>query len=174
MYGVAVVGAGMIGSSTARWCSELAPEGGVVLVGEGEGGTCQGAWYDEGRITRTFYKNPNWRQLAAESIKRYRTIEEESGVKFFNEVGSLALIDGDYPDPTGFQKIAELLQAMGYSCQEVKGEEGAARFPYLNLTPGLWGYHQPESAGHLSPRGLVSTLHCFYYLVRSYCKSRSR
>ena len=155
MYSTAVVGAGMIGSSAAKWAAEMSPDGGVVLVGAGEEGLYR-AWSDEGRITRVFDLNPNWRELAAESIKRYRRIEEESGISFFHEVGYLTLVDESYANPKKLKDTAEFLNSAGYTCKEVAGKQGASSFPYLELLPGVWGFTQPESAGHLSPRALVA------------------
>ena len=155
MYATAVVGAGMIGSSAAKWAAEMSPDGGVVLVGGGEEGLYR-AWSDEGRITRVFDLNPNWRELAAESIKRYRTIEEESGIPFFHEVGYLTLVDSSYANPKKLTDTAEVLNTSGYTCKEVAGKEGAQNFPYLELLPGVYGFTQPDRAGHLSPRALVA------------------
>ena len=155
MYSTAVVGAGMIGSSAAKWAAEMSPDGGVVLVGGGEEGLYR-AWSDEGRITRVFDLNPNWRELAAESIKRYKAIEEESGISFFHEVGYLTLVDESYANPKKLKDTAEFLNSAGYTCKEVAGKQGASSFPYLELLPGVWGFTQPESAGHLSPRALVA------------------
>ena len=154
MFTTTVVGAGMIGSSAAKWAAELSP-GGVALVGGGEEGLFR-AWSDEGRITRVFDLNPNWREMAAESIKRYRAIEEESGISFFHEVGYLTLVDENYANPKKLADTAEVLNTAGYTCREVAGKEGATSFPYLGFLPGVWGFTQPDRAGHLSPRALVA------------------
>ena len=146
----------MIGSSAAKWAAEMSPDGGVLLVGEGEDGLYR-AWSDEGRITRVFDLNPNWRELAAESIKRYKDIEKESGIMFFHEVGYLTLVDENYPNPKKLTETAEELNNTGYTCKKVAGKQGAASsFPYLDLLPGVWGFSQPDKAGHLSPRALVA------------------
>jgi sarcosine oxidase len=153
MYSTAVVGAGMIGSSAARWAAELEPGGRVVLLGHGEGDGLPGAWADEGRITRAFDLRASWRGLAMESIQRYRDIEAEAGEQLFNEVGFISLIEGEASE--AFLEAADVLQAEGWACEKVEGEAGAAAFPFLQLLPGVWGFHQPDRAGHLSPRGLV-------------------
>ena len=146
----------MIGSSAAKWAAEISPDGGVLLVGEGEEGLYR-AWSDEGRITRVFDLNPNWRELAAESIKRYKDIEEESGISFFHEVGYLTLVDANYPNPKKLTDTAQKLNSAGYTCTKIAGKEAAASsFPYLDLLPGVWGFSQPDKAGHLSPRALVA------------------
>ena len=62
VFDVAIVGAGMIGSSCAKYISEDVAK--CLLVGPK---FCQegiyGAWHDEGRITRKLDKNPIWRKL---------------------------------------------------------------------------------------------------------------
>jgi len=71
---LAVVGAGMIGSSAARWASVTSAsssEGGnVVLVGPGE--EIWGAWADHGRTTRVLEPSKSWRILAEKSVSRFR------------------------------------------------------------------------------------------------------
>ena len=124
---------------------------GVVLVGGGEGGL-PGAWADQGRITRVFDTRPAWRALAAESIKRYRRLEQESGVEVFAEVGYLTLVGADATDTEAFEENAEAVRREGFTCTRVTG--GTA-WPYLRLPEGAWGFSQPDHAGHLNPRALV-------------------
>ena len=88
LHSVAVVGAGLVGSSVARWAAELAGAG-TVLVGPAETATTPAAWQDEGRMTRLFDRNPHWRELAEQAELRYRQIELQGGCKFFHEVFSL-------------------------------------------------------------------------------------
>jgi len=65
-------------------------------------------------------------------------------------------VDENYPNPKKLRDTAEVLNTAGYTCKEVAGEEGASSFPYLELLPGVWGFTQPDRAGHLSPRALVA------------------
>ena len=60
---VAVIGAGMIGSSAAKY---VAMERGIkcILIGPNEPQMgIHAAWFDEGRITRKLDKSPIWRDL---------------------------------------------------------------------------------------------------------------
>ena len=62
MVEIAVIGAGMIGSSAAKYVAAEAQSS--VLIGPDH--PLQGihaAWFDEGRITRKIDRNPNWRIL---------------------------------------------------------------------------------------------------------------
>lgn len=59
---VAVIGAGMIGSSVAKYVTEDVQS--LVLIGPDHPFLgIHAAWFDEGRITRKIDKNPNWRIL---------------------------------------------------------------------------------------------------------------
>ena len=63
IYDVAVIGAGMIGSSAAKY---VAMESGIkcILIGPNEPQMgIHAAWFDEGRITRKLDKSPIWRDL---------------------------------------------------------------------------------------------------------------
>ena len=62
-YDVAVIGAGMIGSSSAKY---VAMESGIkcILIGPNEPQMgIHAAWFDEGRITRKLDKSLIWRDL---------------------------------------------------------------------------------------------------------------
>ena len=62
VYDVAIVGAGMIGSSAAKYVSEDSIK--TILIGPSEPQSgIHGAWFDEGRITRKLDKNQVWRNL---------------------------------------------------------------------------------------------------------------
>lgn len=89
----AVIGAGMIGSAAARHLAQAGYD--VVLIGpsEPEDKTNHtGAFashYDAGRITRGLATDPFWAQASLASIARYRQIEADSGISFYNDVGCL-------------------------------------------------------------------------------------
>ena len=62
VYDVAIIGAGMIGSSAAKYMSEDSVK--TILIGPSEPQSgIHGAWFDEGRITRKLDKNHVWRNL---------------------------------------------------------------------------------------------------------------
>ena len=65
IHELAIVGAGMFGSSCARWASEDVRSS--VLIGPSEIGRVSsnifGAWFDEGRITEMADSTTVWRIL---------------------------------------------------------------------------------------------------------------
>ena len=69
VYDVAIIGAGMIGSSAAKYMSEDTYSVKTILIGPSEPQSgIHGAWFDEGRITRKLDKNHVWRNLGRLNI----------------------------------------------------------------------------------------------------------
>ena len=71
-----------------------------------------------------------WRKLAEESILRYREIEQESGIKIYDEVGYLSLIDDNYKDLDSLRKAVSDLMKDGYKCQEVDSSSSRSAMNY--------------------------------------------
>eukprot|EP00092_Neocalanus_flemingeri_P024620 GFUD01026703.1.p1 GENE.GFUD01026703.1~~GFUD01026703.1.p1 ORF type:complete len:407 (+),score=122.84 GFUD01026703.1:198-1418(+) len=162
MYSVVIVGAGLIGSSAAKWAAELCNKKGekVCLVGAKEPNRKQegklfGAWFDAGRITDILDESENWRLLAEKSIARYRDIEEKSGIKFYSEVGFVTLVDDKYAEKEELEEASRTVINSGYQCDRVDFTNAESKFPLLNITEDLFGYHQPDHSGHINPRELI-------------------
>lgn len=159
MYDVIVIGKGLMGAAAARHLS--AENARVALIGPDEPldrATHQGVFgshYDEGRITRILDPDPIWGVLAQRSIARYRDIEEKSGVRFYHEVGHLAV----GPEPHQPEDYVACVQAVGDRLGVVYETYNAAalaeQFPYLAFEPGVRGLYQPHTSGHVSPRQQV-------------------
>lgn len=152
---IAIVGAGMIGSAAARHLAKAGHD--VTLIGPGEPADWSshtGAFashYDEGRITRINDRRPFFARASAASIRRYGEIEAESGIPFFTECG--ALIAGG-PDYIAAVEIAT--EALSVKREHLDRQQLKVRFPFLAIPEGFTGYHEPENAGHISPRNLVA------------------
>lgn len=153
----------MIGSSAARWAAAQQisnarrfqkPEvGKIVLVGPGE--EAWGAWSDDGRTTRVLEPSRSWRILAEKSVSRYRDLEQESGIPFYNEVGYLAII-GEERERGAFLKRVQVTRDRGFAVDLLEGKILQSRFPHLKPPKGSWGVYLPKSGGHINPRALVS------------------
>ncbi|XP_052081758.1 N-methyl-L-tryptophan oxidase-like [Mytilus californianus] len=157
VYDLCIVGAGMIGSAVAKYASEW---GRVCLVGpeepEEKDVNCTrdifGCHYDEGRIARCLAHDPIWTQLARFSMARYRQIESDSGICFYNEVGSLVAggKDSKYMIDNETVSKKQQLESEILSYETLK-----KKFPLLNFSDIDHGIYEVK-AGHISARNLVS------------------
>lgn len=161
VHSLVIVGAGLIGSAAARHATLGAPAGSrITLVGPTEQPRSTwgdrkvfGAHHDEGRITRSTDPDPTWAVLAQRSIQRYASIEEQSGVQFFNEVGHLAV------GPKGSDSLsarAANARAMAVPFEYLDHQALKARFPYLQLPQGSEAVWEPSQSGYISARRLVA------------------
>jgi len=95
---VAVVGAGLIGSATAR---HLARRGrSVALVGPAFGDTSRvfSSHHDQGRVCRTIDRTPTWTSINRASLDGIEALEREVGFAVRRPTGCLfASIDPDHP-----------------------------------------------------------------------------
>lgn len=158
---VVVIGAGMFGSAAGKYLSSSGAR--VCVVGPAEPArhadvTAQsfGAHFDEARITRRLGWDPVWQSLDSRSLERYRTLEEESGVPFYTEVGSLILMAGSISERT----LSMLGQSRGddIPVDQLTEEDLKREMPLLGLpklSGGVEGLLERTGAGHINPRGLV-------------------
>jgi len=158
-----IVGGGMIGSSaakhTAKICSEKNINARIALIGVAEEDQPEshlyGAWSDEARITRLLDKSDCWRNLAEKSLLRYELIEDESGIKFYNECGFLSLIDEQYEDQENLDRAMAILLESGYKCLKTEARQLRNMFPFLNIKEDIKGYFQPDCSGYINPRKMI-------------------
>lgn len=157
VYDLCIVGAGMIGSAVAKYASEW---GRVCLVGpeepEERDVNCKrdifGCHYDEGRIARCLAHDPIWTKLARISMSRYRQIESDSGIGFYDEVGSLVAGGKDTKYMMDNEKVSkeQQLESKILSYETLK-----TKFPLLNFSDIDYGIYEVK-AGHISARNLVN------------------
>jgi glycine/D-amino acid oxidase-like deaminating enzyme len=195
-YDLIIIGAGMVGSAAARHALAMRPGSKILLLGpaehedKNESAATRGSnndtasnnerneWHpseahchgDEGRITRRLDPDRVWATVAARSIDRYASLEEQSGVTFHTPCGFVACGDrggtyasrvrsnaaglgllskrADDADTTGRAvSMAYANDEDGPHCvvaadqvKELNGNELAARFPALHF-PGLGAVH---------------------------------
>lgn len=162
IYDVAVVGAGMFGSAAAKYLSKQGLK--VAVVGPAEPASKAaaevqrvfGAYYDQARITRRLGWDQVWGTTDSRSMNRFADLEEESGVNFFNEVGSLVVMASSIKSRT--DKIVQQCQEEKISVQRLSATKLSERFPYLQMPPivgGVEGLYEERLAGYLNPRQLV-------------------
>lgn len=154
---VAVIGAGLIGSAAAKYLACSGHQ--VTLIGPDEPSANDHAYqgpfashYDEGRITRSLDASPFWAMAAKQSISRYRNIEAESGVSFYNPVGILVAAANSSGT---LSRIIQTAKDQNINAFKVTNKELAQWFPYFSFHSDDIGFWEPEDAGYISPRALV-------------------
>jgi sarcosine oxidase len=160
-FEVVVVGAGMFGSAAAKHLCRAGAE--VLVVGpaepKGDMPVSQhefGAYFDEARITRRLGWDNVWGTIDARSLERFRTIEAEAGISFFDECGSLVLMAKSIEHRTN--AILSHCRADGIAVRRMGEEALRTEFPALGLPPmasGVEGLLEHELAGYVNPRELV-------------------
>jgi sarcosine oxidase len=162
IYDVAVIGAGMFGSAAAKYLGKNGAR--VVIVGPSEPQDKKtadiqrafGAYYDQARITRRLGWDEVWGATDSRSLNRFSDIEEESGIPFFFEQGSLVLMAKSIARRTN--SILEQCRQKNIPIERLSAQDLASQFPYFSfpdLAEGSEGLYEKQMAGYLNPRKLV-------------------
>ncbi len=147
-----VIGRGLIGSAAAR---HLAIQGAnVVLVGPSEPKNLKthtgvfSSHYDSARIVRIIDSLAHNSQISKAAIKRFKPLEKETGINFFQEVGYLAVSNN-----SSFLEDMSA-QANNYypEMETFSSEQLGKRFPYFQFPIDVHGIFQAKNAGWLDPR----------------------
>jgi sarcosine oxidase len=126
-YDAIVVGAGAMGTSTAR---HLAARGRRTLILERfEVGHARGSSGGPTRIFRLAYHHPSYARLAREALDTWRALEEEAGEALLTTTGGLD-VGPEVP------ATAAVLDAAGERYELLTTDEARERWPALYLDPG--------------------------------------
>ena len=147
-----VIGRGLIGSAAAR---HLAIQGAnVALVGPSEPTNLKthtgvfSSHYDSARIVRILDSLAHNCQISQESIKRFKPLEQETSINFFQEVGYLAVSNN-----SSFLEDMSAQANNYYPKMEIfSSEQLSERFPYFQFPIDVRGIFQAKNAGWLDPR----------------------
>ena len=145
MTDVIVIGAGVIGTCTAR---ALARQGRDVMLLERfriphKHGSSHGA----SRIFRFSYRDPRFVRMAQEALPLWRELEEETGERLLTVTGGLDL-------GSGVEEHAAALERCGVEMEWLDAAEVARRFPLVALPGGTRALFQP-GAGYLAADATV-------------------
>ncbi|GFV43054.1 peroxisomal sarcosine oxidase [Trichonephila clavipes] len=160
VYDLCVIGAGMFGSSSARYASgNVALK--VCLIGPSEPTPEEfrsreifGAHYDEARITRVLDDVPACQILSKHSIESYKELEKLSGIDFHSPVGCLFM-----GTKNGAFMLKYLQNAAIHEVPLVdlsNRETFEKRFPFLKLNDNECVLLDDNGGGHINPRKFVS------------------
>ncbi|XP_071526056.1 monomeric sarcosine oxidase-like isoform X2 [Panulirus ornatus] len=154
IYDLIVIGAGMMGSAAAYHASQL-PNTSVCLVGPPEPKIRKeheifGSWFDEGRTCGPVNTSHTWCNLAAKSVKRFRDLENMTGINFYTESPFVHV----YSDKKDLQENLEIFQQYEPKTEDIT-KKWKDVFPFLHLPDGAYVSWIKRNAGHLNPRQLV-------------------
>jgi len=136
MPGVAVVGAGIMGSAAA-WA--LAREGcDVTLYEQFEIGHARGSSHGRSRIVRLAYPEVEFVELAQESFAGWRELEREADVELLELNGLLELVE------RAQQGSSDALDAAGADYELLSPDAARARWP-VGVPDGWTALFQPEA-----------------------------
>ena len=157
IYDSIVIGAGLMGSAAAKYLSHSREK--VALIGPDEStalrdGIVFSSHYDQARIQRIIGKDEVWTLLNQQSLKAYRTLQKESGIRFHYPVGCL------YVNPYGadtYLKNAPV-QAKNFNLDFNSfstGESLHASFTDFTFPSAAKGIFENSPAGYINPRLLI-------------------
>ncbi|HEU4808304.1 MAG TPA: FAD-dependent oxidoreductase, partial [Homoserinimonas sp.] len=154
-----VVGAGPMGASAAKYLAQ-AGERVLLLAPEEPADAAELGRYtshgDHSRLARGLDNDSVWARMAKASIDRYRALEQESGVPFFNEVGCITVVEGATTvneDKLG--QIEAVAASVGIAYDRLPTSDLIREFPQLAANSGTVGYVESQNAGWVNPRDFV-------------------
>ncbi|WP_198653209.1 NAD(P)/FAD-dependent oxidoreductase [Actinocorallia populi] len=162
-YDVIVVGAGPIGSATARHLADGGHSTLVVGPAEPAGfADHRGVWaghYDEGRLAHVLEVPLMTSMLAMRSIRRFPELRERTGVEFTVPTHSLSVMPRETPGGSSsdwFDRdlLARNARDLGVEVDELDEDALCAAYPALSFEPGHVALVQRD-AFILNPRRLV-------------------
>lgn len=147
-----VIGRGLIGSAAAR---HLAIQGtSVTLIGPSEPANLKthtgvfSSHYDSARIVRILDTLTHNCQISKAAIERFKPLETETGISFFQEVGYLAASNtNNFLEDMSAQADSYYPEVGSFSFEQL-----SERFPYFQFPKGVRGIFQAKNAGWLDPR----------------------
>lgn len=143
---VVVVGAGVVGASTAYWLSEVGLREVVVLE---RAVPASGATGKSGALVRLHYTNPHETRLALESLRFFQAWEERVGTPSpFVRTGFLQVVAPE--DEARLRANVAMQQALGAPVQLVTSAEVAELEPWRDVSALTVAAYEPES-GYADP-----------------------
>ncbi|HEV8573021.1 MAG TPA: N-methyl-L-tryptophan oxidase [Actinomycetota bacterium] len=148
---VVVVGAGIMGSATARALARAGRE--VVLVERYQVGHTRGSSHGRARVFRFSYDDPRYVRMAQESLSLWRELEDETGEDILTTTGGLDLGKGE-------EDRVSALESCGADFELLDAGECRRRFPDVAVPEGGRALFQGDA-------GVVAADRAWQAFVRS-------
>ena len=145
-YDVIVVGAGIIGASTAYYLKKQGVSK-VLLLEKNQ--TASGGTGKSAAIVRSYYSIPVMARLGKEAVKLFHNLKEEIGTDGgFNPTGFTVLVSPDWLDKA--KEVVIMNQKLGINTEFVPEKEWEELFPWLN-PEGLGAVVFEKDSGYADP-----------------------
>ncbi|KAI5085058.1 hypothetical protein GOP47_0001227 [Adiantum capillus-veneris] len=159
-FPVIVIGLGLVGSAAARHLS-AALGSSLLAIGPPEPSISWADYngpfashYDQGRLARISDPDPVWAAMAARSMARYSALEQASGIRFHEAIGSLRV--SPLPDGSLYQSL-QVGRQQGAQQELIEDHNVLQeKFPCFRFETGDAAIMERGAAGYINPRNMVS------------------
>ena len=158
IYEVAVIGKGMIGSSTAKYLAKAKFD--VLLIGPdepavGTDALVYASHYDAARIFRRIGTDDAWTQLNLISAAAFPEIEKESGIIFHYPVSCLYV--SEYPDDLCLRNAHHIIQHISQPPRFISSSDDIRmEYPQFVFPHGVKAMIEPAPSGYIRPLDLIN------------------
>lgn len=142
-FDVVVVGAGVMGTSAARWLANRNRH--TLLLERFEIGHARGSSGGPTRIFRLTYDHPDYVRMAQLALHEWRALESDAGEPLLITTAGLDLGEGG-------RSSAEALEAAGAAFQYLPAEAVQERWPAVLLEPGTEVFVQEDGGVCMAER----------------------
>jgi len=142
-YDVIVVGAGVMGTSAARWLAKRNRN--TLLLERFEIGHSRGSSGGPTRVFRLTYDHPDYVRMARRSLDEWRALESEAGETLLITTAELDLGEEG-------RASAQALEAAGETLTYVPADAVRERWPGLRVEPGTEAFVQEDGGVCMAER----------------------
>jgi sarcosine oxidase len=142
-YDVIVVGAGVMGTSAARWLAKRNRN--TLLLERFEIGHDRGGSGGPTRIFRLTYEHPDYVRMARRALEEWRALEAEAEERLLITTAGLDLGDAGRPS-------ARALEAVGVPFEYLPVEAVSERWPAMRLETGTESFVQEDGGVCMAER----------------------
>ncbi|HSE99150.1 MAG TPA: N-methyl-L-tryptophan oxidase, partial [Blastocatellia bacterium] len=140
-YDVVVIGAGVMGTSTA---CELARRGAsVAVVDQSSLPNPRGASVDHSKVFRFAYPDPLYVRMAVDALELWRALEEESSTRLMTKTGTVLL---GLEKPSFETRCYDALKVCSLEAELLSSNEAVERFPQFDPRAFSYAVFDPSGA----------------------------
>ncbi|XP_073257714.1 peroxisomal sarcosine oxidase-like isoform X2 [Porites lutea] len=140
LFDVCVVGAGVEGSSAARYLASWGKN--ILLLEQFPLPHCRGSSHGQSRLVRYGYSQSFLTAVMPEAFEMWSDIEKIAGRTLIRRCGLLTIDEPPYDD---LSRVITNVRGVGQECLQLTGDEINKRFPGLNLSSLECGAFEPKS-----------------------------